>query len=74
MKFEEFDLVYPSVNPGAEKTVIKFFSGEPQLAETFFSGAQQSAPRLFVTDTVVGSLPSMQHFLREFDDRRLTRC
>lgn len=68
MKFEEFDLVYPSVNPGAEKTVIKFFSGEPQLAETFFSGAQQSAPRLFVTDTVVGSLPSMQHFLREFDD------
>ncbi len=67
MEFDEINLTYPIVHPGAEKTLIKIRQGEIDLKKLFFS-ATYSSPRLFVLDTTVGSLPTMQHFIREFDD------
>ena len=67
MQVHEINLTYPSIHPGADKTLIKFIQGAPDLTKAFFSAAY-SAPRLFVTDTVVGSLPSMQHFINQFDE------
>ncbi len=65
MEHDEIILSYPEQD--AEKTSIRVFKGEIDLKKIFFQ-ATYSSPRLFVLDTTVGSLPSMQHFIREFDD------
>ena len=70
MEYDEINLIYPIVHPGAEKTQIKIRQGEIDLKSLFFS-ATYTSPRLFVLDTTVGSLPSMQHFIREFNDEGL---
>ncbi|MCR5605654.1 MAG: 3-dehydroquinate synthase [Treponema sp.] len=69
MLLDEYNLTYPSVHPGTERTNIKFLSGMPDLKKALFSLDKDLPPRLFVTDNIVASLPPMQDFLSRFDEK-----
>lgn len=69
MLLDEYNLTYPSVHPGTERTNIKFLSGMPNLKKALFSTDKGLPPRLFVTDDIVATLPPMQDFLSNFDEK-----
>lgn len=69
MTFEEKDIIYPPVHPGTDRTFIRFYNGEVNLNEIFFSeeNTESSGPqRIFVTDTNVASLEVMKPFISLF--------
>lgn len=67
MQFEEKDISYPPVNPGTDRTFIRFYGGEPDLNSIFYSSEKEDSPqRIFVTDTNVASLKQMQPFINFF--------
>ncbi len=60
-----FTLSYPETS-GFDKTDIHFYKGEIDLPSLFFS-TESNLSRLFVTDTTIASLPSMQAFCKYFE-------
>ncbi|HAK68695.1 MAG TPA: 3-dehydroquinate synthase [Treponema sp.] len=63
----QFTFHYPK-DSGFDKTDIFFYKGEPKPESLFFSAegsalvSTSKSPRLFVTDTIIINLPSMQEF------------
>jgi len=66
MNSSVFSITYPPVHPGTEKSDILFFSGTPDICAVFPEQGKDACRRLFVTDTVVSSLPAMQPFISRF--------
>lgn len=70
MQYEEKQIQYPPVHPGTDRTFIRFYSGKPDLNAMFYTGDAKALPmRVFVTDTIVAKLESMQHFVGLFHDK-----
>ncbi len=68
MQYDEKIVNYPSVNPGTEKTSIRFYSGKPDLQSVFYADTEVAQQRIFVTDTSVASLSFMYDFISKFKD------
>jgi 3-dehydroquinate synthase len=79
MTYEEMDVSYPPVHPGTDRTFIRFYTAEkkhgeastesisPDLNSIFYSESSSAGPmRIFVTDTHVSSLPSLESFFSSF--------
>lgn len=63
MKSNKFLIHYP-VNSGFENSCISFFDGEPDLLSLF---KNDSSKRVFVTDTNVAELSSVEGFISTFE-------
>jgi len=69
MKNETFQISYPAICSGTDKSEINFLSGTPNLLSIYTPGAEDAEyRRFFVTDATVASLPCMQEFISKFDD------
>ena len=69
MKNVTFQISYPSINPGTEKSLITFLEGQPDLSSIYQPGnAENTVRRFFVTDATVASLDCMKNFISKFDD------
>ncbi len=63
MKSNNFTIRYPS-DSGFNHSCIQFFEGEPDLAALF---SKDSSRRVFVTDSNVAELSSVQNFIGQFE-------
>lgn len=63
-----FNITYPSIHAGTEKSQITFFKGTPDLISLYNPGVQTDCRRCFVTDATVASLEFMKPFISKFDD------
>lgn len=63
MKSNNFTIRYPS-DSGFNHSCIQFFEGEPDLAALF---SKDSSRRVFVTDSNVAELSSLQNFIGQFE-------
>ena len=72
MTQNSFNISYPAVYNGTEKSKISFFSGTPDLDKLFFTDLalndNEDTKRFFVTDATVASLPCNTSFIAKFDD------
>lgn len=69
MTNDTFQISYPAIYSGTEKSDIKFLSGKPDLLSVFKLGTDDvSYRRFFVTDATVASLDCMNDFISKFDD------
>lgn len=71
MNTNTFQISYPSIYAGTEKSDITFLSGIPDLISIFHPGdanASEGKRRYFVTDATVASLDCMKTFISQFDD------
>ena len=69
MKKVTFQIAYPSIHAGTEKSEINFMSGTPDLIDVYNPGAEDApCKRFFVTDATVASLDCMKNFIAKFDD------
>ena len=69
MKKDTFQISYPSIHAGTEKSEITFMSGKPDLVSVYNPGAEDApCKRFFVTDATVASLECMKDFTEKFDD------
>ena len=69
MKNDTFQISYPSIHAGTEKSEITFMPGKPDLCSVYNPGAEYSScRRFFVTDATVASLECMKNFISCFDD------
>jgi len=71
MSNNTFEITYPSIFAGTEKSEINFINGTPDLLPIFNPGVAESENgkrRLFVTDATVASLDCMKDFIAKFDD------
>lgn len=68
MALDTFNITYPSVHVGTEKSNINFYSGIPDLISVFNPGRTEGKKRFFVTDATVASLDCMKDFIAKFDD------
>ncbi|MBQ9205709.1 MAG: 3-dehydroquinate synthase [Treponema sp.] len=67
MTFEEKSISYPPVHPGTDRTFIRFYDGDIDLNSIFYAAEKESLPqRIFVTDTNIASIPTIQSFLDFF--------
>ncbi|MCQ2592224.1 MAG: 3-dehydroquinate synthase [Treponema sp.] len=65
-----FQIKYPSIHSGTDKSKIHFLKGTPNLVDVFNLSKEitDSKKRVFVTDGTVASLDCMQNFISMFDD------
>ncbi len=68
MSTENFNISYPSINPGTDVTKITFTSGTPDLLSVYEPGNSNGVRRCFVTDATVATLPVMESFISKFED------
>ncbi len=69
MNFKEKSVVYPSVHPGTEKSLVRFYSGKVDLKSVFYdSESENKVKRIFVTDTTVANLDGTKEFFSLFKD------
>lgn len=69
MKKDTFQISYPSIHAGTEKSEITFMSGKPDLVSVYNPGSEDApCKRFFVTDATVASLECMKDFTEKFDD------
>jgi len=68
MAKDVFQISYPAIFSGTEKSNINFFDGTPDLISIFKPGEETSQRRFFVTDATVASLDCMKDFIAKFDD------
>jgi len=69
MKKDTFQISYPSIYAGTEKSEITFLPGKPDLSLVYNPGAADAdCRRFFVTDATVASLECMRDFTAKFDD------
>lgn len=71
MSTNTFQISYPSIYAGTEKSDITFLSGTPDLVSIFNPGNSEASGgvrRYFVTDATVASLDCMKPFISKFDD------
>ena len=65
---KDFQISYPSINPGTEKSHITFLEGKLDLSSIYQVGNPENTVRhFFVTDVTVASLECMQDFISQFD-------
>lgn len=62
-----FQISYPKMSSGTDKSIISFFDGNPDINSLFYS-SPRSKRYFFITDATVASLPCMSQFLSKFDD------
>lgn len=68
MSNDTFEINYPAIYSGTEKSEISFFTGTPDLIPVFNPGGDNPKRHFFVTDATVASLKCMQDFIAKFDD------
>ena len=74
MKNEIFNIAYPAIYAGTQKSEINFFEGAPDLIKLFnpteenVQDKADSRRRFFVTDATVASLEVMKPFIHKFND------
>ena len=69
MKKDTFQISYPSIHAGTDKSEITFMPGTPDLVSVYNPGAEDApCKRFFVTDATVASLDCMKDFIAKFDD------
>ncbi len=68
MALDTFNITYPAIFAGTEKSNINFLKGTPDLTSVFEPGRTEGKKRLFVTDATVASLECMTDFISKFDD------
>jgi len=68
MKASNFQINYPAIYSGTDKSEITFYEGEPDLISLYKPGEDKGVRYFFVTDATVGTLPCMENFVQKFDD------
>lgn len=68
MANDTFNISYPAIYAGTQKSNINFLKGTPDLIPVFEPGRPEGKRRLFVTDATVASLDCMKEFIARFDD------
>lgn len=68
MSENTFQISYPAIYSGTEKSNIQFFDGTPDLKALFEPGKEGKQRRFFVTDATVATLDCLKNFVECFDD------
>lgn len=68
MSENTFEISYPAIYSGTEKSNIQFFDGTPDLKSLFEPGKEGKQRRFFVTDATVATLDCLKSFIDCFDD------
>ena len=66
MNNDTFNVNYPAIYSGTDKSEIFFFEGTPDITKIYKPGESEQR-RFFVTDATVASLDCMQNFVSKFD-------